>query len=128
MEDADAGHRSATVDCQGERPPELVGPRLDELAVKLGQLPCALDWMNDAAERNRPVHRVQAKTERGGDAEVRAGAAKSPEQIRVFVLARPDEAAVGGHEVDREQVVDREAELPLQPSHSPAERQPGDTV
>jgi hypothetical protein len=62
MEDADAGHGSATVESQGEGPPELVGPCLGELAVELGEFPCALDRVDDVAERDRPVHRVQPKT------------------------------------------------------------------
>ena len=71
------------------------------------------------------AYRVKAELERSCDPEVCAGAAEAPEEIGVLLLARPDEPAVRGHELDREQVVDRQAELPLQSAHAAAERETG---
>ena len=65
--------------------------------------------------------RVEAELERGHDPEVRSGAAEAPEQIGVLLVIGAHDAAVGRHERDREQVVDRQAELPLQPPHAAAE-------
>ena len=56
-----------------------------------------------------------------------AGAADAPEELRLLRLARPDRAAVGGHELDGPQVVDRQPEVALQPAHAAAERQAGDS-
>ena len=69
---------------------------------------------------------MQAELELGDDAEVPAAAAEAPEEIRVLVGARAHELAVGGDDVGREQVVDREAVLALQPADPAAEREPGD--
>src|SRR5204863_2552354 len=62
----------------------------------------------------------------GHDPEVAAAAADPPKQIRVDVLARSHELPVGGHDVDGEQLVDREAELAHQPADPAAEGQPSE--
>ncbi len=69
---------------------------------------------------------IQAELERGDDPEVPAGTADAPEEVRLLGLAGPHEPAVGGHELDGAQVVDREPEAPLEPSDAAAERQPRD--
>ena len=74
----------------------------------------------------RPGERMQLELEARRDAEVRAGATEAPEQLRLLVRARPDEAPVGGHELDRAKAVDRQPEPPLEPADAAAERQPGD--
>src|SRR5581483_4425118 len=51
---------------------------------------------------------VPAERERGDDTEVAAAAAKRPEQIRVLVLARGDDAPVREHDVRREEIAERE--------------------
>src|SRR3546814_4155031 len=53
--------------------------------------------------------RVEAEFERGDHAEVAAAAPQRPEQVGVLVLRRPQPLALGRHDVDGEQVVDREA-------------------
>ena len=55
------------------------------------------------------VERPHAEAEPGGDAEVAAAAADRPEQVGVGLGVGADELAVGGHDVGREQVVDRQA-------------------
>jgi hypothetical protein len=52
---------------------------------------------------------VQRVGERGEDAEVSAAAAQAPEQVRVLLRAGMQHVAVGDHDVDRKQVVAREA-------------------
>ena len=70
--------------------------------------------------------RLKPELERRRDPEVPAGAAHAPEQVRLLGLARAHEPAVGRDELDRGEVVDREAELSLQPADAAAERQPRD--
>ncbi len=98
------------------------GQLLDERT----ELERAVDRVDDAAVGDHRVERVQPELERGGDAEVRAGAAQAPEELRVLVLARTHLAAVRRDEVDREQAVDREPERALEPAEPAAERQAGD--
>ena len=69
---------------------------------------------------------VQAEFELGDDAEIAAAAAQAPEQVGVLGLARLHELAVGRHQVDRQEVVDRHAVLALEPSDAAAEREAGD--
>jgi hypothetical protein len=71
--------------------------------------------------------RVEAELELGDDAEVAAAAAQAPEQVLILGLACPHELAIGGHEVDRLQLVDREPVLAHQPPDAAAEREPGDS-
>ena len=124
------GHRrdrpaSIPSDGHAERRPQLVGPFLHELAVALGQLLGPLDRMGDRAVRHLPLERVQKELERRHDPEVRAGSSHAPEELGILVLARPHDPAVRGHELDRTQAVDRQAELALQPAHPAAEREAG---
>ena len=79
--------------------------------------------MQNGAVRDHAVEGMQAIFERSRDSEVRARTAKPPEQVGVFVLARVHEPTVCRDDVDREEVVDREAEPALQPSHPAAECQ-----
>ena len=128
MERRDVRDRSfVRVAREPEGEEELVGAVLGEVAPERGELPGALDRMLDGAERDRMVERVQPELEGGDDAEVRPGAAHAPEELRVLVLGRAHDPAVGGHELDREHVVDREPEPALQPSHAAAERQAADS-
>ena len=72
------------------------------------------------------AERMEAELERGDDPEVPAGTADAPEQVRLLGLARPDEPAVGGHELDGAQVVDGQPEAALEPPDAATEGQPGD--
>src|SRR5205823_5660381 len=59
------------------------------------------------------------------DPEVAATAANAPEEVGVLVLARLDELAVRGNQVDGEQLVDGQAVLAHHPADAAAERQAG---
>jgi hypothetical protein len=85
----------------------------------------ALDRMDEGAVRDHSFERVEPKLEGCGDPEVGACAPETPEQVRVLILVGVHEATVRRHDVDRQQVVDREPELPLQAPHTAPERQPG---
>ena len=75
-----------------------------------------LEEAGDHLRRRRQDHHaaddlrdlVQAQLEAGGDAEVALAAADRPEEVRLGVLARLDDLAVGGDHLGREQVVDRQ--------------------
>src|SRR6185437_14540911 len=61
------------------------------------------------------------------DAEVAAGAADGPEQVLVLRRAGLPELPVGGDDVDRDEVVDREPVLAAEVTDSAVQRQAGDT-
>ncbi len=69
---------------------------------------------------------MQLVFEGGDDAEVAGTAADGPEEIGVLGGARVDELAVGQHDVDGQQVVDRHAEPAAEPAEAAAEREAGD--
>src|SRR4030095_5399632 len=75
---------------------------------------------------DRALERMEPEIEGGRDPEVRACTPHAPEELRMLVRARSDDAAVRGHELDAEQVVDREAEATLQPAHAAAEGEAAD--
>ena len=77
-----------------------------------------------AAEDHRPDG-MQGELELGDHAEVAAASAQAPEQVRVLVLARADDAAVGGHDGGGHQVVGGQAVHALEPAGARAEREPG---
>ena len=69
--------------------------------------------------------RMQEELERRDDAEVAAAAAQRPEQVRVLLGGRPDQLALRGHQLGRDQVVAGEAVLAPQPADAAAEREAG---
>jgi hypothetical protein len=69
---------------------------------------------------------VQAKLELGDDAEVAAAAAQAPEEVGVLLCARLHELTVGGDQVHRNELVDRQAVLALKPADAAAESQASD--
>ena len=81
---------------------------------------------HDGPAEHHGLHLVEPVLEHGGDPEVPSPAAKSPEQVPLRVLVHMDPLAISGHEVNREQVVDGEAELAHQVPETAAERQAAD--
>jgi hypothetical protein len=69
---------------------------------------------------------VKAKLELGDDPEVPAATAQAPEEIGILGLAGGDQLAFGGDEVDREELVDGQSVLAVQPADAAAEREAGD--
>ncbi len=102
---------------------QLVGRRRDDLGV--GPQPLAGGRVDDGAAEDG-VDRVEPVAEAGRDPEVAAAAAERPEEVGVLRFGRRQQPAVGGDDVDRQQVVDRHPVLAHQPAHPAAERQPGD--
>ena len=72
-------------------------------------------------------HRVGAEQEAGDDAEITTAAAQTPEQIRILVFGRGDEAAVGQHHVGLQQIVRGEPILAAEIAVAPAQREAGNT-
>ena len=99
---------------------------LDQVAVRPRDLGAGLGRPQEQGERRRG-QRVEPEHEPGRDAEVAAPAMQRPEQLAVLVLVGRHDAAVGGDELDLEQVVARESPLPLEPAGATAQRQAGDT-
>ena len=81
-------------------------------------------------QQDRPAEdhadRIEPVLEAGDDAEVAAAAANRPEQVGVLGLAGDQLAPVGGHDLDRDERIDREAVLADEPADAAAEGQPGD--
>jgi hypothetical protein len=69
---------------------------------------------------------VQLELEAGDHAEVPAAALQRPEQVRIPIGVRHQQAAVRSHHLGRDQAVDGEAVLPLEPAAAAAEGQPAD--
>jgi hypothetical protein len=82
--------------------------------------------VQDEAAEDPLGDRVQAQLERGDHAEAPAAAAQRPQQLRVLVLRRAHQPAIGGDELRRDEVVAGEAVLALQPAGAAAEREPAD--
>ena len=96
------------------------------LAVEAQEIWRLLDRPEDRPCEDGRAHRVKAKLELGDDPEVSAAAAQAPEEVGVLGLARLDELAPGGDEVDGEELVDRQPVLSMEPAEAAAERQAGD--
>ena len=105
---------------------QLVGRAGEPVAVEAKHLRRFLHRPRDRPGDDRRAELVELELELGDDAEVRAGATDTPEEIRVLVLARGDELAVGGDDVDGEQLVDGQPEFPHQPADPTAERESGE--
>ena len=110
---------------EGERQRLFVGRGVEVLAEPVGDLVRPGGGERDQALHHVRADLVQTELERGHDAEVRPGPAHPPEEVGVLRLAHVEQLAVGRDEIHREEVVDREAEPPLEPAHPAAEREPG---
>ena len=97
----------------------------NELAVGLHHLRGLLE-RPERRPRVHRSHRMRAELERRDDAEVAAAAAQRPEQVGVLRLVCRDDAAVGQHDVGRQQVVDRQPVLAGEVADAAAERQAAD--
>ncbi len=96
----------------------------------------ALDRAPDLVDRRRGVdaqpsmeeraERMKSELEGRHHAEVRARAPHPPEEVGLLGLGGPHRASIRGHELHGTQVVDGQAELPLEPAHPATERQPRD--
>ncbi len=69
---------------------------------------------------------MQPELELGHDAEVPAAAAQSPEELRVLLGAGGEKAAVGGHDLRREEALAGDTVHPLEPAAAAAQREPPD--
>src|SRR2546422_50596 len=104
----------------------VIRRRSGEVPVQGCRLASALDREYDHSRGHVRSGRVQPELERRRDPEVRAGAAQSPEQLWVVLIAHVAHATVRRDEIDREQVVDRVAVLALETAHAASQRQTTD--
>ncbi len=97
----------------------------DEVAPELEQVSRLFDRPEHRSAIDR-ADRVQLEQERGDDAEVAATTAYCPEQVGMLLGAGRDEAAIGEHHVNTEQVVDRQAQCTREIADTSTQRQPTD--
>ena len=130
-------HDRLALDCLGDLDGGPGTVDAEDQRHRVGRLECVVaEDRPDLARLAARVHedaavegaaeRVEPEVEPGDDPEVPAGATDAPEQLGLLGLARPDDAAVGGDELDRGDAVERETEPSLQPADATAERQSGD--
>jgi hypothetical protein len=83
---------------------QLIRARLSKLVVELDCLGSLVEPVNQHSAEHRS-NRVKLEFEGGGNTEIPAAPAQSPEKILVLGLARRKQPAVCGHDIDRNQVV-----------------------
>ena len=110
----------------GEDRRDRLGRRRGELAKDRPELVDVRRGMDVDASVEGPREGMELELEAGRDAEVRACPAQTPEQLRLLVRGRPDDAPVGRHELHGPKAVDRQPEPALEPADAATERQTGD--
>ena len=105
---------------------QLVRRLRDPVAVEAQDLPGLLHRPEQRPCQHLRAERHAAELELRDDPEVAAAPAHAPEEICVLVRARLDELSVGGHEIHRDELVDRQSVLAHDPADPAAEREPGD--
>ena len=98
----------------------------DPLAIEAEHVPGLLHRPKHRPGQHLRPERHAPELELRDDPEVAAAAAHAPEEICVLVRARLHELALGRHEIDRDELVDREPVLAHDPADPAAEREPGD--
>ena len=86
----------------------------------------AVGGEQDRSAEEDHADRIEPVLEAGDDAEVPAAAPNRPEQVGVLGLAGDPQAPVGGHDLDRDACIDRQAVLADEPADPATEGQPGD--
>lgn len=104
---------------------QLVGRRTQEVAVGAGDLESVLRPEQQHHHRHRRQG-VQLQRDGGRHPEIPPAAVQGPEQLRVLVRTGVDRAAVRRHQLDGDEIVAGEPELPLQPARSAAECEAAD--
>ena len=105
---------------------DLVRRVLHEAAVGLEQVDGRVDREQHHSAVDERADLVQRELEARDHPEVAAAALQRPEQIRVAVGARDQQPAVRGDDLGRQEAVDREPVLALDPAAAAAEREPAD--
>ena len=85
-----------------------------------------LERVGDVEPEHLRPELVEPQLERRDDAEVAAAAAQRPQQVGVLAGARADPAAVGQHDLGRDEVVDGHPVAPALVRDAAAEREAGD--
>jgi hypothetical protein len=98
----------------------------DELAEKSKQVGGLVEFVEEDPDID-VVHRMQLELQRSRDTEVAAASPQPPEQVSVLILARSAVLTVGRDDVNREQVVQREAVPAGEVTDPAAEGQAGHT-
>ena len=105
---------------------DLVGPGRPELGEPRRQLSRPVDVVADGPGRHDRPDGVQPELERRHHPEVRPGAAESPEEIGVFVLAGAHDPTVRRHDLGGDQVVDGQPVPAHEPAHAAAQGEAAD--
>jgi hypothetical protein len=98
----------------------------DEVPVESQNLGSVFGLPENRSGDHGRADEVQREPERSDHPEVAAAAAQRPEQIRVFVGRRADDAALGCDDLGGQQVVDSEPVFAHEPPDPTTEREAGD--
>ncbi len=80
-----------------------------EFAPEPDRRAARFDRVDRTGEVDRRADRMKRELEGRDDAEVAAAALERPEQVGVLVRTGPDQAAIGGDHLGRDEIVDRQA-------------------
>jgi hypothetical protein len=115
-------------DVRQRREAEDPANRRDLVRRRLGPFPPRVEHFRRALpgeEERARIHvreRVEPELDRGDDAEAAAAAAERPEELRLVFLVDAAQPPVGRDQLDRDDAVRREAELPPIPAQAAAQR------
>ncbi len=101
---------------------QFVRRQFEGLTVSLENAHRVFERMHDEPRQNLRPELVKLEFERGNGAEVPAAAAKRPEQVWIFRSACVLQLTIGCHDIGRQEVVYRQAELPRNPAETAAQR------
>src|SRR5215470_15892640 len=107
--------------CQGREQRVLVRKRSRAPAEEFEHVTGAFDRVDDWAADDDWPYWVQVVFKTRGDPEVSAAASDGPKQVGLLLVAGPQDLAVGGDELDRPQIIERQAVLAHQPAQPSAE-------
>ncbi len=105
---------------------ELVRRVGDEVPVEAQHVGGVVGRPEDGPRHHGRAEGMQSEPERGDDAEVAAAASQRPEQIRMVVGGRADDAALGDDHLGSQQIVDDEPVFAHEEADAAAEGDPGD--
>ena len=118
-------HVQGTREHRGEQR-QLVGRVAAQLGVGGEDPPGVRGRPHERPAEDDRTDRVQRQLERGGDPEVPAAAPQRPEQIGMLPLVHAQVLTVGGDQIDRLQVVARQAVDAREPADAAAEGEAAD--
>jgi hypothetical protein len=106
---------------------QFIGRAGGVVGIRVEDIPCPRERVNDATTNHLTLHRMEAEFERSDNTEIASTTSDSPKQVGILVWACMLKSTVGCHDVRSHYVVHGESESTGDTTKSPTRNQAAHT-